>query len=138
VLLPQRSVHGHVFGAGVEKCTQLAYAPSLAQLRRLVVGFPPRRTKSDPRSGHVAFVVGKVALGRFSPSTSVSPANSHSTDCSILTGTVDPYEADEPSGLSLTLPDELRVKRSTYILWRTYRLLSDDSVNNDRFWAAAR
>jgi hypothetical protein len=32
----------------------------------------------------VGFVVDKVALGRLSPSTSVSPANSHSTHHSIL------------------------------------------------------
>jgi hypothetical protein len=32
----------------------------------------------------VGFVVLKVALGRFSPSTSVSPAGSHSTDCSTV------------------------------------------------------
>jgi hypothetical protein len=35
-------------------------------------------------SGHVGFLVNKVALGKFSPSTSVSPANPHSTDCSII------------------------------------------------------
>jgi hypothetical protein len=38
----------------------------------------------EPRSGHVGFVVDKVALGRFSASTSVSPANSHSTDYSAF------------------------------------------------------
>jgi hypothetical protein len=32
----------------------------------------------------VVFLVDKVALGRVSPSTLVSPANSHSTDCSTL------------------------------------------------------
>jgi hypothetical protein len=34
-------------------------------------------------SGNVGFVVVKVALGRFSQSTSASPANSHSTDCTM-------------------------------------------------------
>jgi hypothetical protein len=33
----------------------------------------------------VGFVVDKVAWGRFSPSTSVSPANLHSTNCSTVT-----------------------------------------------------
>jgi hypothetical protein len=54
------------------------------QLRRLVAGFLPRRPGFDPRSGHVGFVVDKVALGQVSfsvYSTSVSPANSPS-DCS--------------------------------------------------------
>jgi hypothetical protein len=32
----------------------------------------------------VGFVVEKVVLGGFSPSTSVSPANSLSTDCSTF------------------------------------------------------
>jgi hypothetical protein len=35
------------------------------------------------RLGHVGSVVDKVAWGRFSPSTSVSPANLHS-DCSTI------------------------------------------------------
>jgi hypothetical protein len=33
----------------------------------------------------VGFVVGKVTLGRFSPSTSVSPANRHSANFSTIT-----------------------------------------------------
>jgi hypothetical protein len=52
--------------------------------KSLVAGFPPLRPEFEPKSGHVGFVVDKVALGRFSPSTSVSPANSHSTDCSTF------------------------------------------------------
>jgi hypothetical protein len=31
---------------------------------RLVAGFPPRRPGFDPGSGHVGFVVNKVALGQ--------------------------------------------------------------------------
>jgi hypothetical protein len=37
----------------------------------------------EPVSGHVGFVVDKMDWGRFSLSTSVSPAE-HSTDCSTL------------------------------------------------------
>jgi hypothetical protein len=51
------------------------------QLGRLVAGFPTRRPGFEPRSGHVGFVVGKWHWGMFFPSTSVSPANSQSTDC---------------------------------------------------------
>jgi hypothetical protein len=40
-----------------------------------VAGLSPRRPGFEPGSIHVGFVVDKVALGRFSPSTSVSPAN---------------------------------------------------------------
>jgi hypothetical protein len=42
-------------------------------LLRLVAGFPPRRPGFEPRSGHVGFVVEKVALGQIF-SFSVSPA----------------------------------------------------------------
>jgi hypothetical protein len=37
---------------------------ALPYLRRLVAGFPPRRSRLDPRSSHVGFVVDKVALGQ--------------------------------------------------------------------------
>jgi hypothetical protein len=40
----------------------------------VAAGFPPRRTEFEPRAGHEGFVMDKVA----SPSTTVSPANSHS------------------------------------------------------------
>jgi hypothetical protein len=48
---------------------------------RLVAGFPLRRPGLEPGLGHVGFVVDKWNWGRFSPSTSVFPANSHSTNC---------------------------------------------------------
>jgi hypothetical protein len=38
----------------------------------------------------VGFVVDKVALGQFSPSASVSPANLHSTNFSAITITYHP------------------------------------------------
>jgi hypothetical protein len=40
-----------------------AFRP-VAVLRRLVAGFPPRRSGFDPKSKHVGFVAGKVALGQ--------------------------------------------------------------------------
>jgi hypothetical protein len=55
------------------------------KLRRLVADYPPRRPGFEPGSGHVGFVVDKEAWDRFSPSTSVSPANLHSTNCSTIT-----------------------------------------------------
>jgi hypothetical protein len=33
-------------------------------IRRLVAGFPPRRPVFEPGSGHVGFVMDKVALGQ--------------------------------------------------------------------------
>jgi hypothetical protein len=44
-------------------------------LKRLVAVLSPRRPGFAPGSIHVGFVVDKVALGRFSPRTSVSPAD---------------------------------------------------------------
>jgi hypothetical protein len=52
--------------------------------------------------------------GRFFPSTSVFPANSHSTDCStfiiiiIGAGITGQLVADVPSGLSLSPPPETK------------------------------
>jgi hypothetical protein len=47
--------------------------------------------------------------GRFSPRTSVSPANSHSTNCCTLIIIYQPrlIAADVPSGLSFTPPQEV-------------------------------
>jgi hypothetical protein len=44
----------------------------------------------------VGFVVGKVALVRFSPSTSISPANLHSTNFSTITITYHPGQYSRP------------------------------------------
>jgi hypothetical protein len=43
-----------------------------------------RRSKFDPMSSHVGFVVKKVEWGGFSPNSSVSHANYHSVDCSVF------------------------------------------------------
>jgi hypothetical protein len=53
-------------------------------LKRLAAGFPSQWRRFDFRSGHVRFVVDSVVFGRFSPSTSVSPANSHVSICSLF------------------------------------------------------
>jgi hypothetical protein len=45
---------------------------------------PTAEARVRARSGHVGFVVDKVHWGRFSPSTSVSPASHYSTKFSIL------------------------------------------------------
>jgi hypothetical protein len=51
----------------------------------LQAGVPPRRSGFEPRSRNVGFVVDRVAVGQvFFPSTSFSPVNSHSTDCSTF------------------------------------------------------
>jgi hypothetical protein len=59
----------------------------------------------------------KWHLGRFSSSTSVSPANLHSADCSTLiiyhpgAGTIRQLVADVPSGLCLTPTQEAKTKQ---------------------------
>jgi hypothetical protein len=57
---------------------------AVTQLRRLVSGLPPKLPGFDTWSGHVGFVVDKMAPGQVSPSTSLSPTNFHSTNCSVL------------------------------------------------------
>jgi hypothetical protein len=77
--------------------------------RRLVAGFPSRRTGFEPKSDHVGFVVDKVALGQIISEYFDFP-------CQFLfhrllhilhhlssgAGTVGQLVADVPSGLSLT------------------------------------
>jgi hypothetical protein len=58
----------------------LSLTPLTIKIKIIVVGFPQRRPGFKTRSSHKALVVEKAALGIFSPSTSVSPANPHSTD----------------------------------------------------------
>jgi hypothetical protein len=71
---------------------------ALPWLKRLVAGLSPRRPGFAPGSIHVGFVVDKVALGRFSPSTSVSPAN-------IYHSTIAPYSSiTAPWGVRLLWP----------------------------------
>jgi hypothetical protein len=55
------------------------------QLRRLVAGFPPLWSGFDPRSGHMGFVVDRMALGadflrvfRFPLSILIRPTTPHS------------------------------------------------------------
>jgi hypothetical protein len=50
----------------------------------LVAGFQWRLSGFETESVHVGYVVDKVALGQALPSTSLSLANLHSTDCSTI------------------------------------------------------
>jgi hypothetical protein len=82
------------------------------QLRRLVVGFPPRPTGFELGLGHVGFVVDKVALGQvFSEYFGFLCQFSfhrllHIHHLSSGAGTIGQILADVPSGLSLTPPQE--------------------------------
>jgi hypothetical protein len=85
-------------------------------LKRLVAGFPPRRPGFDPRSGHVGFVVDKVALGQVFSEYFGFPCQHpihqlpHNHHLSSGAGTIGQILADVPSGLSLTLPRETKKK----------------------------
>jgi hypothetical protein len=93
------------------------------ELKRLVAGFPLRWHGFAPGSGQVGFVVDKWHWGRFSPSTSVSPANLHSVKFFSLTITRGRYNkpevADVPSGPSLdSTPDyKARVYASSILAY---------------------
>jgi hypothetical protein len=83
-----------------------------------VTGFPP------PMSGHVGFVVDKVALDQvFSEYFGVSCQFSlhrllHSHHPSSGVGTIGQLVADVPNGLSLTTPQETK-KKIFYIIKKT-------------------
>jgi hypothetical protein len=52
--------------------------------RQLVIGFLPRLPGFDLESGHMTFVVGKVAMSRVLPYNFVTPATFHTFNCSTL------------------------------------------------------
>jgi hypothetical protein len=81
---------------------------SAPQLRLLVARFLPRRSGLDPKSGYAGSVVGKVAVGKAAPSTSVSSANSHSN--AQYSSTI-PRQCDMPSSLRIFMWTQSR--RST-------------------------
>jgi hypothetical protein len=81
----------------------MSYLRAVPRLMRLVTGFAPRRTGFEPRSGHVEFVVNKVALGQVFSEFSPLPIL-----ILPIAGTIGQIVADVPSGLSLTLPPETK------------------------------
>jgi hypothetical protein len=84
-------------------------------------GFPPRRPGFDSKSGHVGFVVDKVALGQFSSSCFGFPSqfSFHQilrTHLSSEAGVIVQLVASIPSGLSLTPSREKRQKKPKAIV----------------------
>jgi hypothetical protein len=98
------------------------------KLRRLVTGFPPRRPGFEPRSGHVGFVVDKVALWQVSSEYFGCPHqfsfdrllhSHHHHHLSSGADTVGEVVTDVQSGLSLTPPQEetvLLFSKTPYVL----------------------
>jgi hypothetical protein len=79
-------------------------------LRCLAADFLLWQPGFEPKSGHVGFVVDKVALGQ------VSSTSSHSTKCSVLICHLMQVQvvqlmANIPSGLSLTSPHNIKKKK---------------------------
>jgi hypothetical protein len=82
---------------------------------------PPRRRPAfEPRSGHVGFVVEKVALGQVLSEYFGFPCQFsfhrllHTHHLSSGAGTIGQLMADVPSGLRLTPPQETKKKRKRY------------------------
>jgi hypothetical protein len=85
-------------------------------LRRLAAVFPPRRPGFQPGSGHIGFVVDKVALGQvfseyfgFPSQFSFHRLLYTHPHLSSGAGAVGQIVADAPSGLGLTPPQEVNV-----------------------------
>jgi hypothetical protein len=80
----------------------------------LIAGFPPRRFRFDPRSGHVGFVVDKVALEQVFSEYFGFPCQFsfhrllHTHHLSSGAATIGQLVADVPSGLSLTPPQQTK------------------------------
>jgi hypothetical protein len=73
-------------GADFLRVLRLKMRRAAPQLKQLVAGFPPRRLGFELGSGKWDLWWTKWRRGRFSPSTSVSPAKTvHSINFSILT-----------------------------------------------------
>jgi hypothetical protein len=101
-------VHVHVH-------TFLATAVSLGLGRAIAQAvsrwLPTRRPRFEPRSGHVGFVVGKVALGQdfgFPYQFSIHQLLHIHHHLSSESGTIGEIVADLPSRLVLTPPQETR------------------------------
>jgi hypothetical protein len=101
------------------------------QFRRLVAGFSLRRTKFDPTSSHVGFVVNKVALGQVCSNCLgfFCHFSSHlllHTHLSTRAETIGPIVAGVLSELTRTPPHELKheVLRNINRLLSFYYILS--------------
>jgi hypothetical protein len=88
----------------------------------LVAGLPRRRPAFEPRSGHVGFVVDKVALGQVSSEYFSFPCQFsfhrllHIHHLSSGAGTIVHLVADVPNGLSLIPPQKTKKKKKSNIL----------------------
>jgi hypothetical protein len=95
--------------------------------RRLVAGFPMRRSGFEPRSGHVGFVVDKVALGQVFSKYFSFPCqfsfhrllHTHH-HLSHGAGKIGQLVADVPSGLSLTPHQETKKKKKATLPQTSY------------------
>jgi hypothetical protein len=90
----------------------------MPQIKWLVTSFPSRWPVFDLRSGHVGFVVDKVALGHILStlvsSTILIPLTAPLTSSSIIRGWCNrPNSGWVPSWFSLTPPQKIMIKKIT-------------------------
>jgi hypothetical protein len=92
---------------------------TMLELRKVVFNFSPRRPGIEPRSGHVGFVVDKVALGQIfsgyfgfpcQPFHQLVHTHHHTSSGAGTTGQL---VADVRNELSHTLPQETKTTNLT-------------------------
>jgi hypothetical protein len=89
--------------------------PEIILIARLVAGFQPRRPGFEPTSGHVGFVVDKVALGQVFSEYFGFPFQFsfnrllHTHHLSSGAGTKGQLVADKPSRLNLIPPQKKKI-----------------------------
>jgi hypothetical protein len=111
-------------------------------LRRLVVGFPPRRPGFKTGSVHVGFLDRqKWRWGRFSPRTSVSPANLHSIYFSTMIFIITRGWNNRPGVAAVPIASQSRIKkklgermrgRDISYIYRDYTTWNPHNQNNKR------
>jgi hypothetical protein len=93
----------------------VAAVPIASQIKKIVVGFSPRRPGFKPGSYHVGFCDGqKWRWGRFSPPrTSVSPANLYSICFSTIIFTITRVWHNMPGVAAVPIASQSRIKKKT-------------------------
>jgi hypothetical protein len=113
------------YGPGVNSTSnRTGYQESLKKSRNLgvkcgCVGFPPRRPGFKTGFGHVGYCDGqKWRWGRFSPRTSVSPANLHSIYFSTIIFIITRGWHNRPRVAAVPIASQSRIKKKKKCGWR--------------------
>jgi hypothetical protein len=124
------------------KRRELLLSRVVSQLRRWVAAFPPPRLGFDTKSGHVEFVVDRVALGHVFPkyfglACQFSSHRLLHTHLSSGAAPIGRTVASVPSGLSFNPPHELIIIIIIIILIIIIIIINNDNnkSNNNNFYA---